>query len=146
MIFVFWHTPESHTFCTFIISLYEWLIFVHCYWYLRKKTSTTASEKCDELEWLFIDCFCLINLTLYWFKFEFFYFFLRLLIQFSKNKQTDRNESTSTWVSLESSNFGIWSGFCKFCSRSKLLWTVQPPTCTTSVFDIFYSPMSCYYL
>ena len=54
-----WHSPSSHLSVLWLFSSLNNLFFLHCNSYLRSKTNTVALVKCDSIEWLFIDCFCL---------------------------------------------------------------------------------------
>ena len=123
----------NHTsFVLLIIFFFEWPFFVYCNWYLGRKNSTVASEKCDSMEWLFNDNFCLNNLILYWIIFELLMFLLgkkkvniypcfpRLFIQFSKKVLVVRNESDWILSLLVNWKFGISSCFCNFSSCSSL--------------------------
>ena len=106
-----------HTSCAlWLFKSLNNLFFLHCNRYFWRKTSTLASEKCDSMEWLFHDPFCLM---LYWFVFELLLFLLGrkwyiypyfpgIFIQFSKTVITVKNEPN--WIlsqpaELEFKNF-----------------------------------------
>ena len=57
----------NHTsFVHWLFSSLKDLFFLHFNWYLCRKNSTVAWEKCDSMEWLVNYQFCLSNLILHW--------------------------------------------------------------------------------
>ena len=104
---------------------FEKIVFLHCDWYLWRKTSTVAYSEMWLKEGLFTDCFCLIIwystgscLSCYYFcKKKMVYIinpcFSRLFIQFSKTVlavQWILNQLES-FMNLRYWDFAIWISF-----------------------------------
>lgn len=68
----------NHT--SFVIWLFWFLndfYFLHCSQCFSIKTISVALEKCDSIEWFFIDTFCMNSLLLYWVICKFLLLFVK---------------------------------------------------------------------